>query len=258
MISSQWNPKQYLKFKSERTQPAMDLLNRIKIDAPANIIDIGCGPGNSTALLKNRYPNSNVIGADSSAEMLKKAAADYHDINFELCDASCDLVRYSGQFDIVFSNACIQWIPNHKKLIPEMFAMLKSGGTLAVQQPMNYDEPIQRIIREVASNNYWSKKLALRNIDILTKAEYYDLFGSISDSFDMWEVVYYHSLPGYDAVVEWYRGTGMRPYLAQLNDEEKLMYEQDVLNEVKKQYTLQADGSLMFRFPRLFFTINKA
>lgn len=257
MLGKNWSAKQYLKFEKERTLPSEDLLSRIHIENPQTIIDIGCGPGNSTALLKKKYPNARVLGVDYSEDMLSRARKDYPDIDFEQCDAGADLSRYRGQFDIVFSNACIQWIPDHKKLIPAMYDMLKAGGILAVQQPMNYEEPIQKIIRSVAANEKWRDRLSLRVIDILTKGEYYDLLSETADEFMLWEVVYYHSLGGFEDIVEWYRGTGMRPYLSQLNEAAGKEYEKDVLDEVKKAYALQKDGTLMFRFPRLFFTATK-
>ena len=155
-----WNSEQYLKFKTERTQPAIDLASRIPVQSPADIIDIGCGPGNSTDILKKRYPNAAVVGADNSENMLEAARGNYTDIEFILCDASKELKNIGRKFDVVFSNACIQWVPDHPKLLREMMSLLKEGGALAVQIPMNYDEPIHRIIGEAVKSEKWRDKFA--------------------------------------------------------------------------------------------------
>ncbi len=143
-----WNSEQYLKFKNERTQPAMDLVNRINIDSPKKIIDIGCGPGNSTQILAQRFHNAYIVGVDNSLNMIETARRDYPNLDFKTCDASKDLSTLDNNFDIVFSNACIQWIPDHSQLLENMMGLLKPGGILAVQTPMNYNEPIHKIIGE--------------------------------------------------------------------------------------------------------------
>ena len=254
MASNDWSAEQYLKYRDERTQPSMDLISRISGITPEKAADIGCGPGNSTAVLAKRFPNAEVTGMDYSEDMLLKAGQDYPDLKFIRCDAEKDLGKYEESFDIVLSNACIQWLPNHQKLIPEMFAMLRSGGILAVQQPMNYDEPIQRIIRETAK----TFDLPLRKLDILSREGYYDVLSELTDDFDIWQITYMHRLKGHRDIIEWYRGTGMRPYLSLLNAEGKAEFEAAVLREAKKSYEIRADGTIMFPFPRLFFTAKKS
>lgn len=253
-----WNSAQYLKFKRERTQPSIDLINRIDLEAPADIIDIGCGPGNSTERLKNRYPNAQIIGADSSPEMIKAAKSEYPEMEFILCDASKELSSIGRKFDIVFSNACIQWIPNHETLIPNMIELLKSGGVLAVQVPMIYDEPIQKIINRVSTSEKWTGKFPARRIFYyLTPSDYFDILSRCTKDFNMWETIYCHRMKSHEDIMEWYKGTGLRPYLGVLSGQDAAEFERDILGEVKKAYPVQENGEIIFRFPRLFFTAVK-
>lgn len=253
-----WNSAQYLKFKGERTQPSIDLINRIDLENPADIIDIGCGPGNSTEQLKIRYPNARIMGADSSPDMIEAAKSQYPEMEFILCDASKELSTIGRKFDIVFSNACIQWIPNHEALIPNMVELLKSGGILAVQVPMNYDEPIHKIIDSVSTSEKWAEKFPTRRIFYcLTAPEYFDVLSRCTEDFSMWETIYYHRMKSHEDIMEWYKGTGLRPYLEALSEKDGAEFERDILNEVKKAYPIQENGEIIFRFPRLFFTAVK-
>lgn len=249
-----WNSEQYLKFKKERTQPAIDLINRIPVLMPLSIIDIGCGPGNSTERLKMRYPNAAVVGADNSENMLEAAIEKYPDMEFILCDASKDLNNIGRKFDIVFSNACIQWIPDHPKLLREMMSLLKEGGALAVQIPMNYDEPIHRIIGEAVKSEKWRDKFNdPRHFYTLSCGEYYDILAEISTDFSMWQTTYFHRMKSHSDIMEWYKSTGLRPYLEALSPADKSEFEKDIFREVEKAYPKQANGEIIFRFPRLFF-----
>ena len=146
-----WNAYQYLKFGRQRTQPAIDLVCRIGLKYPEKILDVGCGPGNSTRVLKERFVNALVTGIDNSDNMIEKARADHPDIDFRLCDISGDLEELDNDYDIVFSNACIQWVPNHKLLLGKLMGLLKKNGVLAVQIPYNASEPIHIIIGEISS-----------------------------------------------------------------------------------------------------------
>lgn len=250
-----WNSKQYLKFKNERTQPAIDLVNRIYINNPRKIIDIGCGPGNSTNILAQRFPNAYILGIDNSLNMIETAKRDYPNLDFKICDASKDLSLLDHDFDVVFSNACIQWIPNHSELLKNMIGLLKPGGILAVQTPMNYKEPIHKIIEEIATNEKWKSEFANPRIFYnLTQGEYYDLLSEISAEFSLWETIYFHNLKSHKDIMEWYRGTGLKPYLDILSEEKKKLFEQDVFKQVIQEYPIQKNGSIIFRFPRFFFT----
>lgn len=255
---SDWNPQNYLKFKKERTQPSIDLLNRITFDDPKNIIDIGCGPGNSTAVLKERYPGANIIGADFSPNMIEKAKKDYPDIDFILFDATKDFDKLTGKFDIVFSNACIQWVPNHNVLLKNMMGVLNPGGVLAVQVPNQAEMPINHIVENIVKSDKWKDKFCnKRNLYNLAEEEYFNLLSDISSDFSIWKTVYFHRLPSQESIIEWYRATGLRPYLEKLDDADKNEFEQDVLARIKEEYPTQGNGEVIFRFSRLFFTAIK-
>ena len=196
-----WDSEQYLRFKRERTQPARDLAMQLPPDdgSVTRVLDIGCGPGNSTAVLRERYPHAKILGVDSSPDIIEVARNTYPDIDFQLCDVSTQLNDLPADFDVVFSNACIQWVPDHPHLIPGLLARLRVGGVLAVQTPMNYEE----------------------------------------------------------AIMDWYRGTGMRPYLQALGDAGRKKFEAEVFAQVREEYPTQSDGSIIFPFPRFFFLATR-
>lgn len=251
---SDWNSKQYLKFKAQRTQPAIDLANMIKAE-PREIIDIGCGPANSTRVLTERFPSAHITGADNSADMLAQAAISCPEADFIFLDAGEDLSEHYGKYDLVFSNACIQWIACHDKLLPRLFAMLKEGGTLAVQIPVNYEEPIHRIIGGLVKSPRWAERFSQPRIfHTLTQGEYFDILSALTNSFEMKQITYLHRMPSAESIIEWYKGTGLRPYLSALSEDDAATFEREVLEEVKKEYPPQQNGEIIFRFPRLLFT----
>lgn len=249
-----WDSTKYLKFKNERTQPAIDLVNRINIEKPQKILDIGCGPGNSSEVLARRYKNADILGIDSSPAMIEAARVKYPDIRFMQCDANKDLQLLDRNFDIVFSNACIQWIPDHYTLLKNMMGLLRPGGVMAIQTPMNYNEPIHQIIKEVSTNKKWSSEFENPRIFYnLTQSEYYDLLSDIASDFSMWQTTYFHKMKSYGDIMEWYRATGLRPYLEVLSEADKLDFEKDIYNRLLNAYPKQKNGEIIFRFPRFFF-----
>lgn len=249
-----WNAAQYLQFEAQRTQPSIDLAGRIPFENPQNILDVGCGPGNSTAVLKRRFPTAQVLGIDSSEDMVRTAKETYSNLEFQCCDATTDLLSLGkNSFDIVFSNACLQWLPDHKTRIPEMLELLKPGGYLAIQTPMNDREPIRTIINELADTDPWAKKLSLPKLfHNLTPEAYFDLLAETAAGFTLWETTYYHTLSSHADILRWYRSTGLRPYLAALSPEDAQLFEAAVLHRVQSAYPLQRDGRVIFRFPRFF------
>lgn len=255
---SGWNAEQYAKFIKERTLPSIDLANKISVENPREIIDIGCGPGNSTRVLKDRFPGAHIIGADYSQNMIDKAKGQNDGIDFMLFDANNDFSLLNKKFDVVFSNACIQWIPNHRELIKNMMGILNDGGVLAVQTPMNYKEPIHRIIAELSTGGKWKNKFDNPRIFYnLTQSEYFDLLSEVAADFSVWETIYCHRMPSHESIMDWYKGTGLRPYLEVLSEEDALEFEKDVYEEVVCAYPIQANGEIIFRFPRFFFTAVK-
>lgn len=254
---SDWNPEQYEKFIKDRTQPAIDLANRLEVKEAKRILDLGCGTGNSTRILKDRFPDARVIGADNSDEMLSKAKKTHPDIEFIYLDVGGDLSEVKEKFDIVFSNACIQWIPNHEILLPKLMSLLKHGGVLAVQIPIQNEHPVHIIINELVTTAKWKDKLSQRNYNNLSTSEYYDVLSGISDDFEVWETIYCHRMPSYESIIEWYRGTGLRPYLEQLSATDAEDFVSNVYRELKNRYKIQSNGEIMFRFPRLFFIAKR-
>ncbi len=253
-----WDSKQYLKFKNERTQPAADLANRISIDNPKRILDLGCGPGNSTRVLKKRFPDAYVLGVDSSPNMIQRAKAEQTDIEFMLFDAENDFDKLEGKFDIVFSNACIQWIPDHSRLLRDMMSVVNEGGLVAVQIPYQYEQPVHKIITDVVNSDKWKPYFPFeRAMTILHEEEYYDLLNEISSDFYMWKTVYFHRMPSYMSIIEWYRSTGLKPYLELLAETAKAEFETDVLDFLPKYFSKQKNGEIILRFPRLFFVAYK-
>lgn len=251
---SDWNPEKYLQFKNQRTQPAKDLAARLLESSPGKIVDIGCGPGNSTAILKEMFPRAAVLGVDSSERMIDSAKANYKDISFAVCSAE----EIKGSFDLLFSNACFQWIPNHEKLIPSLMQKLNPNGYLAVQMPMNQDEPLFRLIKEAVSESKWNfKNEQLERNDVLSPEEYFNILSHCSSSFDMWETVYYHALPSHKQLIDWVESTRLRPYLSVLNDDDKLLFKQELIDKAAKIYRPTVSGEVILKFRRFFFVARR-
>lgn len=252
---SDWQPKQYLKFKNERTQPTIDLAGRIDIADPKRIIDIGCGPGNSTEILRRRWPGAEIIGLDNSANMLEKAAADHPDIKWILMDASSDLSSL-GEFDVVFSNAVLQWIPNHEELIPKLYRLLSQGGVLAVQAPYIKELPVYSDIIRTAGSSKWS--VYFRQIPEFPKhcslKHYYDIVCDLTENLAVWQTDYIHVMNSHADIVEWYKGTGLRPFLDMLPGEsEKREFTLDYVNSLYESYPAEKNGKILLPFRRVFF-----
>ncbi|MCL5738685.1 MAG: methyltransferase domain-containing protein [Bacteroidetes bacterium] len=253
-----WNPHQYLKFTNERTQPSIDLAARIKLENPRSIIDIGCGPGNSTHVLRERWPNAKLVGLDSSANMIRKAKEDYPDMEWIIGDASN--FTSDRTFDVVFSNAALQWMQNHDSLIPQLFSIAAPGGTLAVQVPANNESSLHKAVLSVSSKEKWSKFTSgcesLMNYQ--TAEYYYNLLAPISTKLDLWETIYYHVLASHTGLIEWYRETGMRIFLERLPDDaSRKEFENEVLAECRRSYKIQKDGKVLYPFKRIFFVAYK-
>jgi trans-aconitate 2-methyltransferase len=249
-----WDPQQYLKFERERTQPSIDLAARIDVPSPRRIIDLGCGPGNSTAVLHRRWPEAEITGLDSDREMLRAARRDYPRHYWLQQDAAS--WESCGGYDIVFSNALLQWLPDHAAIIGRWFQAVEPGGALAVQIPVNFKSPIHQHILEVADDTRWQTELASakRALYAQEPGNYYDILSPLTDRIDLWSTEYIHILPRAEDIIQWMRGTGLRPFLAALrNDDDRKRFETEVLARVKKSYSPQADGRVLFPFRRLFF-----
>lgn len=246
-----WSPSVYLKFERERTLPCRDLVSRIELESPANIVDLGCGPGNSTAVLLRRWPAAHVLGVDNSAEMLESARKTGLAAKWELADIAGWDPR--EEFDLIFSNALFQWIPDHEGQIPRLFRYLKPGGAFAVQIPSGRGAWVEAI-RSVVEAPRWRDRLK-GGVDLATEGLdfYYDLLAPVSERVDLWETEYVHVLPSAEAVVEWTKGSALRPLLQKLTEEEKAPFLSDYTSEIAARYLGRPDGKVLFPFLRRFW-----
>ncbi|MBJ6125912.1 trans-aconitate 2-methyltransferase [Microvirga splendida] len=253
-----WNAGQYLKFEDERTRPAVDLIGRVPLTEIRSAVDIGCGPGNSTELIVRRYASARVLGLDSSPDMLAKAQARLPEVAFEQADIAT--WNPDERCDLIFANAVLQWLPDHARLLAKLAACLEPGGCLAVQMPNNLHEPSHRIMREVAQEGPWAEKLraaSVSRVEIGSFEEYYSWLLRAGCSADLWQTTYVHPLADAQTIVEWLKGTGLRPYLDPLSPEERSGFLDRYLIEIEKAYPAQQDGKVLLRFPRLFFVARK-
>lgn len=256
---SDWNPELYLKFEKERTQPVIDLISRIEKEKPERIIDIGCGPGNSTRELAKRWTKADIIGLDNSPNMIEKAQSESPEMKWINADAGVDL-SHLGKFDIVFSNATIQWIPNHFELINNLFSLLNSDGVLAVQVPNVSNMPINIALKSIIKADKWQDYFIdfSEGLYYDTLNFYYDILCTHTNDITLWETHYYHIMSNHENIIEWYKSSGMRPYLDKLpSDEIRSEFLSDVLNMIRNSYSVQKDGLVLFPFIRQFFIANK-
>lgn len=254
-----WSAKQYVAFEDERTRPARDLLAAIPATEVRSAIDIGCGPGNSTELLVQRFAGAEVRGLDSSTDMIDAARERLPQVRFDIADI--DAWNEPGPFDVIFANAVLQWVPDHASLLPSLVARLAPGGSLAIQMPDNLDEPSHRLMREVAANGPWANKLA-GAAGLRTQREsagaYYSMLRSHCARVDVWRTTYHHPLAGgAAAVVEWFKGSGLRPFLEPLDDAERAQYLQQYTAAIEQAYPALDDGAVLLPFPRLFIVATR-
>jgi len=253
-----WSAQQYLKFEDERTRPSRDLLAQIPIADARQVVDIGCGPGNSTELLVRRWPQAEVIGIDTSADMLRQARERLSQQKF--IEANISHWAPPEKADVLFANAIFQWVPGHLKQLQRLLGALPSGGVLAVQMPDNLDEPVHVLLREVAKTGSWRQKLADKAgaRDVLpTPGGYYDALGPLCTRIEIWRTIYNHVLENAASVVEWVKGTGLRPFVDPLEAPERKQYVAEYTKRIAEAYRPQADGKVLLRFPRIFIVAVK-
>lgn len=255
VIVKDWDSRQYIKFKTERTQPSVDLINRLDA-APRSVLDIGCGPGNSTAQLYERFPLADIIGIDRSENMLQEARSAYPGLVFKRCEVPGQL-DCLGQFDLIFSNACLHWIPDHSHLLPKLADQLCENGVLAVQMPLVQHAQFYKAMDELLLDSKWKRLNAIKNFHLLPPDQTYDVLTAASLSVAMWETTYYHVVPSYDAVIEWYKGSGLRPYLEQLEEMERGEFLSELKEILKREMPVRADKKVLLKMPRLFFIAKK-
>ena len=250
-IKPDWSAAQYLKFEDERTRPARDLLARIPVERPKRVIDIGCGPGNSTGVLVERWPQAEVFGFDTSPDMIDKARARLPGRTFALADAAT--WEPAQPVDVIFANAVFQWLPEHWTVFQRLMGFLAPGGALAVQMPDNRSEPSHALMDEAAAAMPFGQKIAGAGRGLLPKVGfYYDQLIAFSTQLDIWHTVYNHLLADAAAIVEWVKATGLKPYLDLLDEAEQRQFLTAYRERIAAAYPPQADAKVLLRFPRLF------
>jgi trans-aconitate 2-methyltransferase len=248
-----WSADQYLKFEDERTRPARDLLAQIPIADARKVVDIGCGPGNSTELLIKRWPQASVTGIDTSADMLRQARERLPGHTFIEANVAHWVPRENT--DVLFANAVFQWVPNHLRQLQRLLGALPAGGVLAVQMPDNVDEPTHVLMREVAHLEHFRHKLpeTVRVRDgLATPGAYYDALKPLCGRLDIWHTIYNHVMDDATGIVEWVKGTGLRPFVDPLEPPERRQFIADYTALIAASYLPQSDGKVLLRFPRIF------
>ena len=248
-----WDAGHYLRFADERTRPAFDLVGRIAIAAPAHIVDLGCGPGNSTAILRERWPEADITGLDSSAAMLERARRDHPGIRF----AAGDIAAWTPErrYDLVFSNAALQWVGGHERLLPHLLDVVAENGALAVQMPRNHDFATHALMRQAAAEGPWHARLAdARAPSPVQPPEfYYDVLAPLCRRVVLWETDYIQVMDGVPAIIEWLRGTGLRPFLERLDPDEQRAFLDRYAGLLEAAFPKRSDGKILLPYPRLFF-----
>ena len=255
---SDWNPQLYRRFEAERTRPASELLARVDLGSPGLVVDLGCGPGNSTELLARRWPDAEIVGVDSSASMLGSARERLRSARFELADIAA--WKPARPPDLVYANAALQWVDGHRALYPRLFGSLAPGGVLAVQIPDNRAEPSHAVMREVASLPAFAAAIgdaAGVRSETLSVTEYYDLLAPDAAGVDVWRTVYQHPMPSAASIVEWLRGTGLRPFLDKLGAGGRIDFLAEYERRIEIAYPARSDGLRLLAFPRLFLVATR-
>jgi trans-aconitate 2-methyltransferase len=247
-----WSAPQYLKFEDERTRPPRDLLAQVPLQRPRIGVDLGCGPGNSTELLIERFPQSEIVGLDSSPDMLRKARERLPKCKF----VETDIAAWTpdARTDLLFANAAFQWVPDHPRVLRRLLEALPAGGVLAVQMPDNTGEPANALQREVAASGPWAPALraAVPRADLLPADAYYDLLKPVCAQLDIWHSVYNHVMATPQAIVEWFKGSSLQPYLSLLDAAAREQFLAVYTDRVAAAYKPRVDGKVLLKFPRLF------
>ncbi|MDM4016470.1 methyltransferase domain-containing protein [Roseiconus lacunae] len=248
-----WNAGHYLRYGNERTRAAVDLAARIRLDLPEKVVDLGCGPGNSTQVLRQRWMNSEIIGIDNSPEMIAAARKAFPDENWQLADVAC--WTPASAFDLVYSNAMLQWMPDHANLIPVLFGMVAPGGALAFQIPSGTYAVVRTLIHEISHKPEWTDQLeaARTMLTMESPSFYYDVLAAEASEIDIWETEYCHVMDSPNAIVDWIASTGLSPFLAALaSDDQRAEFVSELKRRVYGSYETRVDGKILFDFRRTF------
>ena len=254
---SDWDPALYARFEDERTRPAAELLARVNIATPRHVVDLGCGPGNSTELLFERFDQARIVGIDTSQAMLATARQRLPQLAFE----RADIADWSPTepVDLLYANASLQWVPDHERLLPRLLSALAPGGVLAVQMPDNLAEASHTLMRDTAADARFAG--SARNADalrarVLPAQHYYDLLAPRAE-VDLWRTTYHHRMADAAAIVQWLRATGLKPYLDPLTPELQALFLAEYQRRIELAYPTRADGKRLLAFPRLFVVARR-
>lgn len=247
-----WNPEQYLAFADQRTRPANELLARIALKRPRRIVDLGCGPGNSTRALCQRWPDAGITGIDNSPQMLARARGE--GLRASWREADIATWRPDQPVDLIYSNATLHWMDDHARIFPALLSHVAQDGALAVQMPRNFDAPSHRLLREVAQSGPWASRLSGKLPDAPVGAPdfYYDLLARRSQAVDIWETDYLQVMEGDDPVLDWIKGTALVPVMAALDAPDQTAYLEVLAARLRAAYPRRSDGKTLFSFRRLF------
>jgi trans-aconitate 2-methyltransferase len=252
-----WDAELFSRFEAERVWPARDLIAKLWA-TPDLVYDLGCGPGASTAELARRFPEAEVIGVDSSPRMLAAARRRLPGIAFEEADIAHWIP--DRRPDLIFADSALQWVHDHECLFPRLMDLLAPGGALAVQMPDNRQEPSHALMRLIAADGPWADRLvpiAKTRAVIDTHVDYYNWLRPVSATLEIWQTTYVHPLPGIDAVVDWFRGSALRPFLAPLDADEQAAFLARYRRDLAESYSVESDGQVLFLYPRLFILARK-
>ena len=258
VAGTQWEPAQYLKFADHRLRPALELLDRVPLVAPAVVYDLGCGTGQVTRLIAARWPAATVHGLDNSPQMLAQAATESSRVRW--IEADLRAWQPAAAPDLIYANATLHWVEGHHDLLPRLAGMLSPGGCLAVQMPQSWPAPSHRLMRETLANGgpdgealgpATLRRAVARNW-VEDAAVYYDLLAERTRGLDIWETDYLQVLAGDDPVLEWVKGTGLRPILNGLDDDTRAIFLAEYARRLRAAYPARADGRTLYPFRRLF------
>ena len=252
-----WDPNQYLAFGNERLQPALDLLARVPLSEPDSIVDLGCGAGNVTRALKNRWPDARITGIDGSPEMLEKAHAETPDIDW--VEADMNDWQPESPVDLIYSNAALHWLDDHAALFPRLMSHVSSGGFLAAQMPRNWEAPSHAHITEAVERGPWRSELEplLRPSPSHAPDVYYEALAPVSDNLSIWETEYCQILDGENPVAEFVKGSQLKRFLDALDEPHRTAFEDDYRARMLAAYPKRGDGKTLFPFRRLFILAGK-
>jgi trans-aconitate 2-methyltransferase len=255
-MTTDWSSALYMEFADERSRPARDLLAAVP-PGRDRVVDLGCGPGNSTELLHLRFPDAEILGVDNSPEMLAAARKRLPAVRFVQADVAT--WTPGSTVDLIFANALFQWVPDHLAVLARLMGELRAGGVLAIQVPDNADEPTHRLMRETAEEGPWAERFAapITRDAIPPPAIYYDRLTPLAATIDIWRTTYYHPLADAAAIVTMVESTGLRPYLARLEADERVAFLNEYRRRIAAAYAPLSAGRVLLRFPRLFVVATK-